>query len=352
MTDISTVIKKEADQAAKAFSAAETSEQLEQLRIEFLGKKGRITLLSRGLKDVSPEDRPAVGKAINMAKGEVQKAFETASESLSNSKNAKRSSKSDVCEIDVTLPGRTRSLGSIHPINQVWREIEQIFAGMGFTIEEGPEIETEWYNFDALNFPLEHPARDLQDTLFVHGGLVMRTHTSPVQIRVMERQKPPVQMICPGWVYRNETIDATHSPMFSQIEGLMVDRDITFGDLKGVLNGFVKQFYGEKFKTRFRPHFFPFTEPSAEMDISCFACDGKGEHDDGHTCRVCKGTGWKEILGAGMVDVNVFKAIGYDPEKYTGFAFGLGIERIAMFRYGIDEIRHFFEGDLRFLSQF
>ena len=351
MTDISSSIKKEAEEAIKAFSVAENGEQLEQLRIEFLGKKGRITLLSRGLKDVLPEDRPTVGKSINQAKGEVQKAFEKAQENLSATKAGGSKSKSDDRDIDVTLPGRKRILGSIHPINQVWREMEQIFIGMGFTIEEGPEIETEWYNFDALNFPKEHPARDLQDTLFVHGGLVMRTHTSPVQIRVMERQKPPVQMICPGWVYRNETIDATHSPMFSQIEGLMVDEDITFGDLKGVLNGFVKQFYGEKFKTRFRPHFFPFTEPSAEMDISCFVCNGKGEID-GQTCRVCKGTGWKEILGAGMVDVNVYKAVGYDPEKYTGFAFGMGIERIAMFRYGIDEIRHFFEGDLRFLRQF
>ena len=347
MSDIRDSINSSAQEAKNAFEQAKDLDELEELRVKFLGKKGLISKLSRGLKDVPKEERPAIGQAINEAKNSANSSFDDALGKLkvSGDKDALKNA------VDVTLPGRKKVLGHIHPINQVWREIEQIFIGLGFSIEDGPEVETEFYNFDALNFPSEHPARDIQDTLFVEGGLVMRTHTSPVQIRVMERQPPPIQMICPGWVYRNETIDTTHSPMFSQIEGLMVGEDITFGDLKGVLNEFVHQLYGKKFKTRFRPHFFPFTEPSAEMDISCFACNGEGTIN-GNVCRVCKGTGWKEILGAGMVDVNVFKAVGYDPEKYTGFAFGLGIERIAMFRYGIDEIRHFFEGDVRFLNQF
>ncbi len=350
MSDVTDSIKSAVKEAIDSFSKARDLGELEEFRIRFLGKKGLISKLSRGLKDVPKQERPLVGQAINEAKNSAREAFDLIHEKLKRAKSAKAGGLSKNA-VDVTLSGRRRPLGHIHPINLVWREIEQIFVGMGFTIEEGPEVETEFYNFDALNFPKEHPARDLQDTLFVDGGLVMRTHTSPVQIRVMEREKPPIQMICPGWVFRNETIDATHSPMFSQIEGLMVGENITFGDLKGVLNEFVRQFYGKKFDTRFRPHFFPFTEPSAEMDISCFACHGKGAIE-GSKCRVCKGTGWKEILGAGMVDVNVFKAVGYDQEKYTGFAFGMGIERIAMFRYGIDEMRHFFEGDIRFLNQF
>ena len=349
MADFKQTIDQTLAEVESAFAEVTNPDHLEQLRIQYLGKKGGITALARGLKDVSPEERPAMGKAINEAKVRSNKAFESAL-----ARFAKGEGDSDLAAtdgIDVTMPGRRRRLGTVHPIIQVWRELEQIFLRMGFSIEQGPEVETGFYNFDALNFPADHPARDLQDTLFVEGDLLLRTHTSPVQIRVMQRQPPPIQMICPGWVYRNETIDATHSPMFSQIEGLMVDTDITFGDLKGVLNEFVHQFYGSRMKTRFRPHFFPFTEPSAEVDVQCFACGGGGVIE-GKTCRVCKGTGWKEILGAGMVDVNVFKAVGYDAEKYTGFAFGLGIERIAMFRYGIDEMRNFFEGDLRFLSQF
>jgi phenylalanyl-tRNA synthetase alpha chain len=350
VSDIKATIVDAAAKAVKAFGEVTDSGSVDELRIKFLGKKGEITLLARGMKDAPKEQRPELGKSINEAKKVATKAMEQAKARIEAGPTTNNSQANDM-GLDVTLPGRRRPMGTIHPINRVWREIEQIFAGLGFSIEDGPEVETEWYNFDALNFPKEHPARDLQDTLFVEGGLVMRTHTSPVQIRVMEKQKPPIQMICPGWVYRNETIDATHSPMFSQIEGLMVGENITFGDLKGVLNEFVQQFYGTRFKTRFRPHFFPFTEPSAEMDISCFACNGSGTIQ-GITCRVCKGTGWKEILGAGMVDVNVYKAVGYDPEKVTGFAFGMGIERITMFRYGIDEIRHFFDGDIRFLKQF
>ena len=343
-------IGKAVEQAAKAFDGARSPEQLEDLRVEYLGRKGVLSQLSRGLKDATPEERPALGKAINEAKAMANEAYQKANIRLGAKANSTPQGAGSQ-GVDVTLPGRRRTIGSPHPINQVWKEIEQIFIGLGFSVEAGPEVETGYYNFDALNFPPDHPARDEQDTLFVEGGFLLRTHTSPVQIRVMEQRKPPIQMICPGWVYRNETIDATHSPMFSQIEGLMVDERITFGDLKGVLNEFVHQFYGTKMKTRFRPHFFPFTEPSAEVDVQCFACEGKGTIEK-HVCRVCKGTGWKEILGAGMVDVNVFKAVGYDPEKYTGFAFGMGIERIAMFRYGIDEMRNFFEGDLRFLSQF
>lgn len=331
-------------QAEQAFASAENMAALEDLRVKFLGKKGTITSLSKGLKDVSAEDRPAMGAAINEVKERCKNAFDQAVSKL-------KDGDVDEAGVDVTLPGRRAPGGGMHPLIKVWKEIEEIFIGMGFSIEDGPEVETEFYNFDSLNFPREHPARDMQDTLFVEGGLVMRTHTSPVQIRTMMAQKPPVRMICPGWVYRNETIDATHTPMFSQIEGLLVDKRVTFGDLKGVLNEFVRQFYGNDLKTRFRPSFFPFTEPSAEVDVQCFSCKGSGTLD-GKTCRVCKGVGWKEILGAGMVDVNVLKAVGYDPEEVTGFAFGMGIERLAMFRYGIDEIRMFFDGDLRFLRQF
>ena len=350
MVEIKQAIQKALEQAEKAFASAGNAEQLEQLRVEFLGKKGSIKQLSKGLKDVGPDDRPAIGQAINEAKQRATIAFDQAKARIAASKKGVRQD-AGAPDIDITLPGRRHFTGRVHPINQVWREIEEIFIGMGFTVEHGPEVETEWYNFEALNFPKDHPARDIQDTLFVEGGLVMRTHTSPVQIRLMERQKPPIQMICPGWVFRNDAIDATHSPMFSQVEGLMVDEHITFGDLKGVLNEFVRRFFGQKFKTRFRPSFFPFTEPSAEVDVQCFVCGGDGT-TDGAPCRVCKGTGWTEILGSGMVHVNVFKAVGYDPEKYTGFAFGMGIDRIAMFRYGVDEIRRFFEGDLRFLRQF
>jgi phenylalanyl-tRNA synthetase alpha chain len=331
-------------EALQAFGEAKSAQELEQLRVKFLGKKGLITQLSRGLRDVEPDMRKQVGQAINEAKTEASKALDDAKARLTGGAAA-------IDRIDVTLPGRRMEPGTIHPLNQVWRKIEQIFMRMGFTVEEGPEVETDWYNFTALNFPPDHPARDEHDTIFTDGGLVMRTHTSPVQIRVMERQKPPIRMICPGWAYRNDTIDATHSPMFSQVEGLLVDERVTFGDLKGVLSEFISQLFGRPIVTRFRPGFFPFTEPSAEMDIQCFVCEGEGRID-GRTCRVCGGGGWKEILGSGMVDVNVLEKVGVDPEKYTGFAFGMGIERISMFLYGIDEIRNFFEGDLRFLRQF
>ncbi|MDP8257000.1 MAG: phenylalanine--tRNA ligase subunit alpha [Candidatus Alcyoniella australis] len=326
---------------------------LEALRLRYLGKRGEFTALLKGLKDVLPEDKPLIGKSLNLGKRRIEQALEQA---LGRIEQQREAAQRAAEVVDVTLPGRRPRRGSLHPLTQVLDEIVSIFENMGFVWEDGPEVESDWYNFKALNFPDDHPARDEQQTLFVdagehYGDVLLRTHTSPVQIRVMERQQPPVRMVCPGWVYRYDAIDATHYPMFSQVEGLLVDRDVTFGDLKGVLNEFVHRFYGSQTKTRFRPAFFPFTEPSAEVDISCFACSGSGVLG-GKTCRLCQGTGWKEILGCGMVDPALYRNVGYDPDQYSGFAFGMGIERIAMFRYEVDDIKLFFEGDLRFLRQF
>ncbi|MBN1574403.1 MAG: phenylalanine--tRNA ligase subunit alpha [Deltaproteobacteria bacterium] len=326
----------------KALSEIKGTENLndvESIRVKYIGRKGELTSILRDMKDVPDEERPKVGKIANEIKealiNAVDERFEFHKEGgLEKGKKP----------IDFTLPGRRSFMGKKHPITLVYDQIVEIFLGMGFELAEGPEVELDYYNFEALNMPRHHPARDMQDTFYIDDERLLRTHTSPVQIRVMESQPPPVKIIAPGKVYRPD-YDVSHSPMFHQVEGLMVGDDISMGDLKGVLTLFVHRMYGEHVDLRFRPSFFPFTEPSAEVDIMCVICKGKG-------CRVCSGTGWLEILGSGMVDPNVFKMVGYDPEEVTGFAFGMGIERIAMLKYGIDDIRLFFENDIRFLKQF
>ena len=328
-------------QAMAAVRAATTEESLNEIRVRYLGRKGELTGLMKGLGALSAEERPMVGQLVNVVKDELESAVEQA---LSASREAATAQRLATERIDVTLPGRRRRLGSKHPVTLVIEEVSDIFAGLGFAVAEGPEIELTAYNFDALNFPPEHPARDMQDTFFVENQLLLRTHTSPVQIRTMLKQKPPVRIIAPGTVYRCDS-DATHSPMFHQIEGLMVDSTVSFADLKGILTIFTNQLFGQKTGVRLRPSFFPFTEPSAEVDIACVICGGSG-------CRVCKQTGWLEILGAGMVDPEVFRHVGYDPESISGFAFGMGIERIAMLKYGISDMRLLFENDVRFLQQF
>ena len=320
---------------------ATSEDALNELRTRYLGRKGVLTQMLRQISTVTAEERPLFGKRSNEIKESLSRAIDGALERLKSSR------KDDVLlkeTIDVTLPGRAVGLGHLHPVTRVSQEICRIFARMGFNVVEGPEVETDYYNFEALNIPKDHPARDMQDTFYVEENIVLRTHTSPVQIRTMEKMKPPVRILSPGRVYRPDS-DVSHTPMFHQIEGLMVDKGITFGDLKGTLTYFLKQIFGENILLRFRPSFFPFTEPSAEVDIRCVMCGGKG-------CRVCGQSGWLEILGSGMVDPAVFENVGYDPEEVTGFAFGLGVERIAMLKYGISDIRLFFENDWRFLEQF
>ncbi|MGE5399107.1 MAG: phenylalanine--tRNA ligase subunit alpha [Ignavibacteriales bacterium] len=312
---------------------------LEELRIKYLSRKGIVSVLFDDLKQVSKEDKPILGKALNELRNSVQDRFTSLKEQLETV------SGHDHSMLDLTLPGRIQQVGSKHILTQTLDEIKNIFKGLGFSIFEGPELESDYNNFGALNFPADHPARDMQDTFFINKDFLLRTHTSPDQIRVMTGQEPPVRVLMPGKVYRNEAISARSYCLFHQVEGLYVDTDVTFAELKGTLVSFARQFYGSDLKYRFRPSFFPFTEPSAEMDITCFLCKGKG-------CRMCKQTGWLEILGCGMVDPNVFKAVGYDPEKYTGYAFGMGIERIAILKYDIPDIRIYFENDLRFLKQF
>jgi phenylalanyl-tRNA synthetase alpha chain len=314
---------------------------LQNLKAKFVGRKGVITELLKGMKDVPEADRPQMGKLINEAKTFVEGLIDSRLHEL---KEEKKNRSLDEEKIDITLPGRGMPVGARHPITQVMEDIIAIFERMGFEVAEGPEVETDYYNFEALNIPKNHPARDMQDTFYISDDIVLRTHTSPVQIRVMEKRKPPVKIIAPGKVYRCDS-DISHTPMFHQIEGLLVDEGVTFGDLKGVLTEFVRLVFGEGIGVRFRPSFFPFTEPSAEVDIACLICGGKG-------CRVCKSSGWLEILGCGMVDPEVFKSVGYDPDKYSGFAFGMGIERITMLKFGINDIRLFFENDIRFLKQF
>lgn len=328
-------------QVAAAIAAAKTEEALNEIRVRYLGRKGELTGLMKGLGALPPEERPQVGQLVNVVKEEMERTIESAMTAAREAATAQRLATE---RVDVTLPGRRRRLGSKHPVTLVVEEVSEIFAGLGFSVAEGPEIEHDWYNFEALNFPPEHPARDMQDTFFVENELLLRTHTSPVQIRTMLKQKPPVRIIAPGTVYRCDS-DATHSPMFHQIEGLMVDSKVSFSDLKGILTVFTNQLFGQKTGVRLRPSFFPFTEPSAEVDIACVICGGSG-------CRVCKQTGWLEILGAGMVDPEVFRHVGYDPESISGFAFGMGIERIAMLKYGISDMRLLFENDVRFLTQF
>lgn len=315
--------------------------QVEELRQAFLGrKKGHLTLLFEEFKTLGPEEKKSAGRRLNELKSEIQNLLAELEQKLQAPTRRKQLE-------DLTLPGRQLYWGAPHPITLFQREIERIFISMGFSVEEGPEIETDYYNFEALNFPPHHPARDSWDTLYINDKLLLRTHTSPVQIRVMEKKKPPIRIIIPGKVFRRETPDPTHLPMFYQVEGLVVDRGITFAHLKGTLEYFIKALFGEKIRLRFRPSFFPFTEPSAEVDIECIVCGGQDA-----ACRVCGGSGWKEILGAGMVDPQVFKNVNIDPEVYSGWAFGLGIDRTAMFAFQIPEIRHFYENDLRFLRQF
>ena len=330
--------------AALAALAASTSEdEVEQVRIRFLGRKGELTTAVRGLRDVDPAERPAIGAHLNEIKGDVEQRIEAA---LAERRAATRARQLATEHIDVTLPGRRRLPGHIHPISQTMEEMVAIFVGLGFSVAEGPDIEDDYHNFTALNVPADHPARDMQDTLFVPDGYLLRTHTSPVQIRVMETHKPPLSIIAPGACYRHD-YDITHSPMFHQVEGLMVDRRVTFGDLKGVLTLALQRIFGSDTRLRFRASFFPFTEPSAEVDIACFQCGGSDAQ-----CRICKGSGWLEILGSGLVDPRVFEAVGYDPEAVSGFAFGLAVERVAMLKYEINDIRLFFANDLRFLRQF
>lgn len=329
---------------AKAFAEldrAETEEALLSIKTRYLGRKGLLTGLLRNVSQARPEERPLLGKQANEIKQILTAAIDEALLRLSQ-KNRERSLQKE--KIDITLPGRIVHPGRLHPIIRVCREICDIFSGLGFSVVEGPEIELDYYNFEALNIPKGHPARDMQDTFYIEENIVLRTHTSPVQIRTMEKQKPPVRILSPGRVYRPDS-DISHTPMFHQIEGLLVDQGITFGDLKGVLTFFVGKMFGEDTAIRFRPSFFPFTEPSAEVDIRCVMCRGAG-------CRVCGQSGWLEILGSGMVDPEVFKNVGYDPDEFSGFAFGLGLERIAMLKYGISDIRLFFENDWRFLEQF
>lgn len=342
---IETWAKKVDDLVVKAehsIGSAQSLEALENERVHFLGKKGTMTQFLKELGTLSPDERPEVGKLIHSGKTKVESLLASAQERL---QSHQKSFQLKTETLDVTLPGVSRDLGHSHPITQVTEEIIQAFVQIGFSVEEGPEIETDEYNFEALNIPKDHPARDMQDTLYLSKELLLRTHTSPIQIHVMKERKPPLRIIAPGRVYRRDEVDVTHSPMFHQIEGFLVDQDVSFSHLKFVLTYFAKRIFGEKSKLRFRPSFFPFTEPSAEVDVSCSVCEGSG-------CRVCSNRGWLEVLGAGMVHPKVFEAVGYDPQTVTGFAFGMGVERIAMLKYGVNDIRLFFENDQRFLKQF
>jgi phenylalanyl-tRNA synthetase alpha chain len=322
--------------------------EIEQLRVETLGRKGRLTLLLRGLKDLPAEERPRAGEQLNLLRQQFEEQIE---QRLGQVREQDKRKAIQEEWIDITLPANRWEQGRTHPLTLVMDEIVDIFWGLGFEIARGPDIEDDYHNFEALNIPKDHPARDMQDTFFVANGQLLRTHTSPVQIRTMETRKPPLQIIVPGAVYRHDD-DATHSPMFHQVEGFIVDHDIAFSDLKGVLTHFLRQMFSDNTGVRFRPSFFPFTEPSAEVDIQCLICGGAARAGEAQTCRVCKGTGWLEILGAGMIDPEVFRFVRYDPEQVSGFAFGMGVERIAMLKYGIDDIRLFFQNDLRFLRQF
>ncbi len=329
-------------QAMQALESVSDLKLLDELRVKYLGKKGELTAVLRGMGALSPEERPKIGALANQVREQIEEKLQSKIDELS----AKlQNEKLKAEEIDVTIPGRRRETGKLHPLSTVLDRVKDIFIGMGFSIAEGPDVELDYYNFEALNIPKNHPARDTQDTFYINENVLLRTQTSPVQVRVMEQTKPPIRVIAPGRVYRSDAVDATHSPLFHQIEGLVVDKGITMGDLKGTLEVFAKALYGEGAKIRFRPHHFPFTEPSAEVDVSCFVCNGTG-------CNVCKGEGWIEILGAGMVHPKVLANCGIDPEVYSGFAFGMGLERIAMRRYDIDDLRLFFDNDLRFLKQF
>ena len=330
------------EQAQADLGAVSSIRELSDVRVKYLGKKGELTTIRKGLRDVSPEDRPAMGQLINDTVSQLEAALTARSEAL---EQAMLEQKLASETIDVTMPGKPLTIGKKHPLNVVLDEFKEIFLGLGFSIAEGPEVELDHYNFEALNIPKDHPARDTQDTFYISDNVVLRTQTSPMQVRTMEKKKPPIRIIAPGRVYRSDAVDATHSPLFHQIEGLVVDKDIRMSDLKGILELFAKKLYGNDTVVRFRPHHFPFTEPSAEMDIQCYQCHGAG-------CRLCKGEGWIEILGCGMVHPHVLEVCGIDPNEYSGYAFGIGLERMVMGRFKIDDIRLFYENDTRFLHQF
>ncbi|XOQ44741.1 MAG: Phenylalanine--tRNA ligase alpha subunit [Clostridium sp.] len=328
--------------AEKELKEAQNLQSLENLRIKYLGKKGELTAILKQMRNLSAQERPVVGQLANKLRSLIETELAQRAAELREAETARRLKME---EIDVTLPGKRRMLGHRHPLSLELNEIKEIFIGMGFDIVSGPEVEYDYYNFEALNIPKDHPARDTQDTFYITDNILLRTQTSPVQVRVMEQQKPPIRIISPGRVYRSDAVDATHSPLFHQIEGLVVDKGITFANLKGTLETLIRQMYGEDSVVRFRPHHFPFTEPSAEVDVQCFNCHGEG-------CRLCKGEGWIEILGCGMVHPKVLLNCGIDPEEYSGFAFGMGLERLVMRKYNIDDLRLFYENDVRFLNQF
>lgn len=335
-------LKQILEESKKQLEEAVSVADAEDVRVKVLGKKGQLTEILRSMGQLAPEERKELGQAANQVRSEVEKMLD---ETFENLKSKAREAKFKAEKIDVTEPGKLYKLGTKHPVTITIEEISRVFKSMGFTLTEGPEVETVFNNFDALNAGPNHPARDWTDTFYVNDDVLLRTQTSPVQVRTLMNQKPPIRVFAPGRCFRCDTPDATHSPMFHQVEGLVVDEGITMADLKGVLDSFAKQMFGPEARTKFRPHHFPFTEPSAEMDVSCFKCGGKG-------CKVCKGSGWIEILGCGMVHPNVLKVGGIDTEKYTGFAFGMGVERIAMLKYGIDDIRLLYENDMRFIEQF
>ena len=330
------------EEAVSKILESENLDKLNEIRVAYLGKKGQLTEVLKGMKDVAPEDRPKVGQMVN----ETRAAIEEKMEEVKNNLAAKaRDAKLKAEVIDVTLPAKKNKIGHLHPNTVALEELEKIFVGLGYEVVEGPEVEYDYYNFEALNIPANHPAKDEQDTFYINRNMVLRTQTSSVQVHVMENEKPPIRIISPGRVFRSDEVDATHSPSFHQVEGLVIDKNVTFADLKGTLQEFAKELFGADTKVKFRPHHFPFTEPSAEMDVTCFKCGGKG-------CRFCKGEGWIEILGCGMVHPHVLEMSGIDPEEYTGFAFGVGLERIALLKYEIDDMRLLYENDDRFLSQF
>lgn len=335
-------LQKIREAAVAAMDKAEDLTQLNEIRVAYLGKKGELTAVLKGMKEVAPEDRPAVGQMVNETREALEQKLEETKKKM-EAKALEQRLKDEV--IDVTLPAKKNKVGHSHPNTIALEEVERIFVGMGYEVVEGPEVEYDYYNFEALNIPENHPAKDEQDTFYINNKIVLRTQTSPVQVRMMEQGKLPIRMIAPGRVFRSDEVDATHSPSFHQIEGLVIDKNVTFADLKGTLQEFAKELFGPETKVKFRPHHFPFTEPSAEMDVTCFKCGGKG-------CRMCKGEGWIEILGCGMIHPHVFEMSGIDQNKYTGFAFGIGLERIALLKYEIDDMRLLYENDVRFLKQF
>lgn len=333
-------LEKIKEEALAALSAPDAD--IEGLRIRYLGKKGELTAVLRGMGGLSPQERPVIGQLANAVRTQIEEELTRRAEELKATALESRLQKE---KLDVTVPGERMYIGHLHPLSKMRRQLEDIFCGMGFSIVEGPEVETDYYNFQALNTPADHPARDTQDTFYITDNVLLRSQTSPVQVRAMEQMRPPIRIISPGRVYRSDTMDATHSPLFHQVEGLVVDEGITMGDLKGTLEKFAQSMFGAETRVRFRPHHFPFTEPSAEVDVSCFQCGGKG-------CRLCKGEGWIEILGAGMVHPNVLRGCNIDPKKFSGFAFGMGVERIFMLKHHVDDLRYLYENDVRFLAQF